>query len=1051
MKTTMSLGRLAMILMLIIASNKLGAQTWQPLNTNTTEDLKTLFFLNSNIGWAGGANGTIIKTTDGGVSWDTTINTPITETIRSVFFINSNTGWAAGNNGKVLKSIDGGINWTQQTSPIISQQINCIKFIDANKGWHVASGGLVCKTTNGGLNWTFANTNFGGFSAWGLSIIDPLNIWASGSTHMVNKNLTDSTWNPACTVSVAGATTFDDIDFIDIDTGYTVGGIGISSGVIFKTYTGSNSNCNWIPEACPVSVELLSVDMLSSQLGWSCGRLGNIIHFDGNSWNSEFSGTTSNLWQVMFVNDTTGWIAGDVGTVLKYQPAVSNGPLTVMSPNGSEVFQIGSSQSIIWSGNGSSTVNIEYSTNNGANWLNVANNISGTSYSWNVPAPSSLQALVRIVDASNPSIADTSDTLFYIQPVPQGDDYAVLMTATSSNSPAQIVLNWNANPNALTCTLDRKLKSDVNWTFVGNIPVNTNTYTDFNVNIGEAWEYRVTTTTPQLTAFGYIYAGLEYPETDFRGKILLLIDQNFASSIATEIDQFELDLIGDGYRVTKQIVDPLIGVVGIKNIILQEYANDTLLSSVLTIGHLPAPYSGNFAPDGHSERVGAQPADGYYGDIDFAWTDTSVITSNIGTIHTPNVIGDGKFDHSTFPSSIELQVGRIDMNDMTGFSLSETGLLQQYLNKDHDFRLKNFQPGQRALMNTTMDAQLPTVSAAAWRSYSAMFGNGIKELNNCNTGCTEFIDSLNSGSYLWAHMAGGGSDTSMSNDVFTSGQCISSPINTVFMQMYGSYFVEWYKGGISTLHNHLLRAPLASNGTTLASVWSGKAPYWHFHHMALGETIGYSTVTNQNNLTTYDPGNIPLQKGVHMCLMGDPTLKMHIVAPVSNLTAVVGSGGVSVDLSWTASPDNNIVGYNIYRANNIHGTFVKLNTVYITSTSYMDLTPLAGNSVYMVRAVKLENRSSASYYNLSTGIIDSVFTTLGDPSILDESFSIYPNPTADVLNFSMELEKIEVFNAYGQLVLTNILNAKSISVEHLANGIYFIRSGNINKKFIVKH
>jgi hypothetical protein len=117
----------------------------------------------------------------------------------------------------------------------------------------------------------------------------------------------------------------------------------------------------------------------------------------------------------------------------------------------------------------------------------------------------------------------------------------------------------------------------------------------------------------------------------------------------------------------------------------------------------------------------------------------------------------------------------------------------------------------------------------------------------------------------------------------------------------------------------------------------------------------------------------------------------------------------------------------------------------------MDLTPLPGNNVYMIRAVKLMDGTSGSYYNLSTGIIDSVFNTLGDPSILDENFTIYPNPTADLLNFSMELEKVEVYNAYGQLVLTNVLNSKSISVENLANGIYFIRSGNINKKFIVKH
>jgi hypothetical protein len=329
-----------------------------------------------------------------------------------------------------------------------------------------------------------------------------------------------------------------------------------------------------------------------------------------------------------------------------------------------------------------------------------------------------------------------------------------------------------------------------------------------------------------------------------------------------------------------------------------------------------------------------------------------------------------------------------------------------------------------------------------------MFGNGILEMNNCNTGCWDFIDSLYTHSYLWGHMAGGGSDTSMAYDVFTSGQCIAHPINSVFMQMYGSYFVEWYKGGINTLHDHLLRAPLASTGTSLATVWSGKAPSWHFHHMALGETIGYSTQVNQNNSVTYDAGSIAQLQGVHMALMGDPSLKMHIVAPVSNLTNTITP--TSVDLQWTASPDNNIVGYNVYRSNSIWGTFVKLNSTHIAGTSYSDNSPLAGNNIYMVRAVKLESGYSGSYYNLSNGITDSSFVTMGVPNTqLNEQFYIYPNPVSTQLNFSNVLEGFEIINAVGQVVLSSQQSTGNVMVDGLAEGVYMLRSKNIARRFIV--
>ena len=57
---------------------------------------------------------------------------------------------------------------------------------------------------------------------------------------------------------------------------------------------------------------------------------------------------------------------------------------------------------------------------------------------------------------------------------------------------------------------------------------------------------------------------------------------------------------------------------------------------------------------------------------------------------------------------------------------------------------------------------------------------------------------------------------------------------------FGSYFGDWDSP------NNFLRAPLATPTYTLTSAWAGR-PYWMFHHMALGETIGFSTRLTQNN------------------------------------------------------------------------------------------------------------------------------------------------------------------------------------------------------------
>ena len=202
------------------------------------------------------------------------------------------------------------------------------------------------------------------------------------------------------------------------------------------------------------------------------------------------------------------------------------------------------------------------------------------------------------------------------------------------------------------------------------------------------------------------------------------------------------------------------------------------------------------------------------------------------------------------------------------------------------------------------------------------------------------------------------------------------------MQLYGSYFVEWAKGGVTNTPNHLLRAPLANAGMPLTTCWTGGSPRWYFHHMGLGETIGFSVQQSQNNTGIYDPGNNNLLGGVHMVLMGDPSLRLHMVYPVSNLSAMQVSA--SVLLNWTASADNNIIGYNIYRADTIRGDFMKLNSSLITTTGFTDTIPsITSNNVYMVRAVKSEISASGSYQNMSEGIfiskmIDPVFVFTGN-------------------------------------------------------------------------
>ena len=90
--------------------------------------------------------------------------------------------------------------------------------------------------------------------------------------------------------------------------------------------------------------------------------------------------------------------------------------LTLTSPNGFEIWEVGSSKNVTWNSSFVSNINIDYSINKGQSWLPIASNQAASQgyYSWLVPNNPSSNCLVKLTDGSNATIYDVSDTLFTI-------------------------------------------------------------------------------------------------------------------------------------------------------------------------------------------------------------------------------------------------------------------------------------------------------------------------------------------------------------------------------------------------------------------------------------------------------------------------------------------------------------------------------------------------------------------------------------------------------------------------------------------------------------
>jgi len=95
--------------------------------------------------------------------------------------------------------------------------------------------------------------------------------------------------------------------------------------------------------------------------------------------------------------------------------------ITVLAPNGGEVWAVGDHGPVRWSTEGAVSDNliIEYSPDAGSNWYLVRGGIPNSgNFSWTIPDYVTAQCLLRIKDGNRPTVSDVSDAVFTINPMP---------------------------------------------------------------------------------------------------------------------------------------------------------------------------------------------------------------------------------------------------------------------------------------------------------------------------------------------------------------------------------------------------------------------------------------------------------------------------------------------------------------------------------------------------------------------------------------------------------------------------------------------------------
>jgi hypothetical protein len=514
-----------------------------------------------------------------------------------------------------------------------------------------------------------------------------------------------------------------------------------------------------------------------------------------------------------------------------------------------------------------------------------------------------------------------------------------------------VYIKWIPDNTAVKYYIFKRLDSKIDWLLLDSVSGSVNSYLDNGLLLGQIAEYRVSKSkkTFSFYANGYLLTGFEVAPKLNLGKVLMVIDSNYSVPLKSKIAEYKDQLSREGYTVISKVVLRTEKVSNIKSWIYNQWQSDSFnIKSIFLLGHVPVPYSGNYRPDGHTEHTGAWPADLYYGNFYSNWSDNTVNNTQATRSENQNVPSDGKFDISrvnpvgTAFSAIQrcqIPVGRVDLYGMPSFG-NDTFLTKRYLNKALDFRRGVYKAAPRGLVDDNFGYfNSEAFASGGFRNFSVQFKDSVFE--------RDYRTSMSKNSYLLSYGCGSGTYTSCDQVASTSTFATDSLLNP-FTMTFGSYYGDWDNS------DNFLRAPLASKGWGLVSVWSGR-PYWMLHECALGLPLGRATLTTVNSYYYYNAAEF--QSGVHTALMGDPTLTLYPLASLNNTKAIAKCTD-KVRFRWDLHASNVD---SIVIEEYIAGSWKRL-TKTVGSDTDITYRASVGNHKYSIRPLKLMKSASGSWW-----------------------------------------------------------------------------------------
>ena len=206
----------------IIIKTEDGGDTWQRKRAVSyiPSGIQAMQFLSKDTGYAFQEYDSLLTTYDGGNTW---CSSNAYNTMGVINFINSTDGYLGGGDGALVATHDGGKTFESAgfDGLVNGNTINSLCFLSKDTGFSVGMLGRIMKTTDAGKNWIPYSPTY--LPITNLTFVDPVNSYAMTSRSIYKTSDKWKTWNLLglkTGVQYASQSNFEQFHFLSSDTGF---------------------------------------------------------------------------------------------------------------------------------------------------------------------------------------------------------------------------------------------------------------------------------------------------------------------------------------------------------------------------------------------------------------------------------------------------------------------------------------------------------------------------------------------------------------------------------------------------------------------------------------------------------------------------------------------------------------------------------------------------------------------------------------------------------------------------------------------------------------